>query len=306
MASVSGSAGGSDGVLNTAQIEDYAQAGVLAVPGFLAPETCAALIARAEQIAAEQAPAGPRSVFTTVEQARRSDEWFMGSGDRVRCFFEEDAFAADGALQVEPARAINKIGHALHDLDPVFAAASYDPRLAVIAGQIGLREPLLIQSMAIFKQPGIGGEVGCHQDATFLYTDPMTVTGFWIALEDATLDNGCLWVAPGEHRGSLRRRFVRHDGGGSGFEVLDPTPLPGPETLRSLPVAAGTLVLLHGLLPHYSGANRSPRRRMAYAVHCVERTADYPTSNWLQRGPDMPLRRLADGPPSLARAQALV
>ena len=293
-------------MLTAAQSAAYAADGVLALPGFLSPETCAALIARAERIAEEQAPGGPRSVFTTAEQARRSDEWFMRSGDRVRCFFEADAFTPDGALRTAPARAINKIGHALHDLDPVFAPASYDPRLAAIAGQIGLREPMAAQSMVIFKQPGIGGEVGVHQDATFLYTEPMTVVGFWIALEDATLDNGCLWALPGGQRGPLRRRFVRLVGGGAGFEALDPTPLPEPAALRALPVSAGTLVLLHGLLPHYSGANRSPRRRLAYSLHCVERGAAYPASNWLQRGPDMPMRCLGDGPPPLADARALV
>ncbi len=293
-------------MLTRTQTQAYARDGVLALPGFLSPETCAALIDRAERLAEAKASEGPRSVFTTTEQARRADEWFMSSGDQVRCFYEEEAFTPDGALKVEPARAINKIGHALHDLDPVFAAASYDPRLATIAAEIGLREPLAAQSMAIFKQPGIGGEVGVHQDSTFLFTDPMTVTGFWIALEDATLDNGCLWVAPGEHRGPLRRRFVRRADGGSEFELLDATPLPGPASLTALPVPAGTLVLLHGLLPHFSGANRSPRRRLAYSLHCVEASADYPANNWLQRGPQLPLRRLADGPPSLARAGALV
>ena len=293
-------------MLSAAQVEAYERDGALVLPGFLAPETCAALIARAEQIAEARAEEGPRSVFSTAEQARRSDEWFLGSGDQVRCFYEEQAFTAEGALKVAAARAINKIGHALHDLDPVFAAASYDPRLAEIAAQLGLREPLVMQSMAIFKQPGIGGEVGCHQDGTFLYTDPMTVLGFWIALEDATTQNGCLWIAPGEHRGPLRRRFCRAAGGGSEFQVLDPTPLPGPEALRALPVAAGTLVLLHGLLPHFSGANHSARRRLAYSLHCVEAGAEYPASNWLQRGPDMPPRRLADGPPVLAREGALV
>ena len=291
-------------MLSAAEVETYARDGALTLPGFLAPETCAALTARAEQIAAAKADDGPRSVFSTTEQARRADEWFLGSGDQVRCFFEEDAFTPDGALKVEAARAINKIGHALHDLDPVFAAASYDPRLAEIAADLGLRDALAVQSMAIFKQPGIGGEVGVHQDATFLFTDPMTVTGFWIALEDATLDNGCLWVAPGEHRGPLRRRFLRKQDGGSEFVVLDTTPWPG--ALRPLPVAAGTLVLLHALLPHASGANRSRRRRLAYSVHCVEQGADYPASNWLRRGPDMPLRRLADGPPALAHDEALV
>lgn len=291
-------------MLRREQVAAYAADGYLALPDFLAPGTCAALIERAERIAAAQAPSGPRSVFTTQEQARRSDAWFLESGDQVRCFFEEDAFAADGALQAAPERAINKIGHALHDLDPVFAAVSYDPRLCEIAGQIGMLEPLAAQSMAIFKQPGIGGEVGWHQDATFLFTEPLSVVGFWLALEDATLENGCLWVAPGGQRGPLRRRFCR-DGVGVGFVELDLAPLPGPGAVQAVPVRAGTLVLLHGLLPHWSGANRSSRRRLAYSLHCVEAGAAYPADNWLQRGPGLPFRRLAAGPP-LARAQGLV
>jgi phytanoyl-CoA hydroxylase len=162
-----------------------------------------------------------------------------------------------------------------------------------------MMDPLAVQSMAIFKQPGIGGEVGCHQDACFLYTEPLSVTGFWIALEDATLDNGCLWAQPGGHLDPLRRRFRRKVGGGTEFEMLDARPLPPPSELVALPVPAGTLVVLHGLLPHWSGANRSSRRRLAYALHCIEAAAEYPASNWLRRGPGLPLRRLADGPPAV-------
>ncbi|MBK9757820.1 MAG: phytanoyl-CoA dioxygenase family protein [Nannocystis sp.] len=291
-------------MLTGAQVAAYARDGYLAVPDFLAPRTCAALIDRAEQIAAEQAPTGPRSRFSTTEQARSSDAWFLGSGDQLRCFFEADAFTPDGALRVAPERAVNKIGHALHDLDPGFAEVSYDPRLVEIAAAIGMRAPLAVQSMAIFKQPGVGGEVAWHQDATFLYTEPLSVVGFWFALEDATRDNGCLWVAPGEQRGPLRRRF-RREGDGVGFALLDAAALPGPTEPVALPVRAGTLVLLHGLLPHWSGANRSPRRRLAYSLHCVEADAVYPADNWLQRGPQLPFRRLAAGSP-LARAGALV
>ncbi len=280
---------------------DYERDGFVALPGFLSPGTCAALIERAERIAEAQAPGGPRSVFSTDEQVRRSDAWFLGSGDQVRCFFEAEAFDSEGRLVVAPARAINKIGHALHDLDEVYAQVSYDPRWLEVATALGMREPLAAQSMAIFKQPGIGGEVGCHQDATFLYTAPPSVMGLWVALEDATLDNGCLWVAPGEHRGPLRRRFVRA-GEGTAFVETDRRPLPAVGELRALPVQAGTLVVLHGLLPHASGANRSPRRRLAYSLHCVEAGAQYPADNWLQRGPELPMRRLADGPPALARA----
>ena len=273
--------------------------------GFKSAAEVTALRERATAIVDAFDPSESVSIFTTQEQARKVDTYFMESGDKVRCFFEEEAFAADGSLQAAPARAINKIGHALHDREPVFAAASYDPRLAEIAGQIGMREPLAVQSMAIFKQPGIGGEVGCHQDATFLFTAPLSVVGFWVALEDATRDNGCLWVAPGGQRGPLRRRFCRDGVGGVRFAELDPTPLPGPSQLQALPVRAGTLVLLHGLLPHWSGANRSPRRRLAYSLHCVEADADYPADNWLQRGASLPFRRLAAGPP-LARSGALV
>jgi phytanoyl-CoA hydroxylase len=157
---------------------------------------------------------------------------------------------------------------------------------------VGFDDPRLLQSMYIFKQPSIGGEVTCHQDSTFLYTDPLTCVGFWFALEDATLENGCLWAEPGGHRAALRKRFRRAPEGGTTFDGLDDTPLPEPGDGRLVPfeTPAGTLVLLHGQLPHYSGPNRSPKSRHAYSVHLIEGSASYPADNWLQRGDDMPLR----------------
>ena len=78
------------------------------------------------------------------------------------------------------------------------------------------------------------------------------------------------------------------------METLDETPLPRPpDELQPLPVPAGTMIVLDGLLPHWSDANRSPRSRHAYSLHCISAAATYPASNWLQRGPDMPLRPLA-------------
>lgn len=271
---------------------DFARDGFAVVPEFLSAERCAALVERAEQLAERHAPEAPRSsIFTTVEQERISDAWFMGSGGSIRCFFEagSDALAA--------ARAVNKIGHALHDLDPLYAEASYDPRLVDLARAAGLPRPLVMQSMIIFKNPGIGGEVTVHQDSCFLYTEPGAVVGFWIALEEATLANGCLYVAPGGHRGPLRERFRRAERGGAEFVTLDATPLPRVEELTPLPVAAGTLVLLHGHLPHWSGANRSAQRRLAYAVHCIDADARYPDDNWLRRDPLGPARELTAGPP---------
>ncbi len=225
-------------------------------------------------------------MFTTNDQVRVSDELFLSSGDRITCFFEEEALAPDGTLTVPKEQSINKIGHALHDLDPVFERFSYTPELAEVAAAVGLPDALALQSMYIFKQPSIGGEVGCHQDATFLYTDPISVAGFWFALEDATLENGCLWAAPGGHRGPLRQLFKRARRRRHGDGELDETPLPTPpDELQPLPVPAGTMIVLHGLLPHWSDANRSPRSRHAYSLHCISAAADYPAWNWLQREP---------------------
>jgi phytanoyl-CoA hydroxylase len=153
---------------------------------------------------------------------------------------------------------------------------------------LGLEHPRLLQSMYIFKQPRIGGEVTPHDDHTFLWTDPPSVTGFWFALEDATVDNGCLWALPGGHDHGPRRRFRRDGAGGTTFDEIDTTPYPT-EGFVPLEVEAGTLIVLDGLLPHGSAPNRSGRSRHAYTLHVIERDADYAPDNWLQR-PELSLR----------------
>ena len=280
-------------MLSSEQRQTWERDGFLVLEGFVDVAECEALMARAGEIVAD-VDRDIRSVFTTIEQTRTSDEWFLASGDRTRAFFEADAFDDEGELRQPIEHSINKLGHAMHDLDPVFDRFSRTPALAEVAADVGLQDPLLLQSMYIFKPPRIGGEVSCHQDATFLYTEPQSVVGFWFALQDATLENGCLWAEPGGHRGPLRKRFVREGGDADGtrFDELDPTPLPEPgsDALVPLETPAGTLVLLHGLLPHWSGPNRSDHSRHAYSVHCIDGTARYPADNWLRRGPDLPLR----------------
>lgn len=277
--------------LSAQQVAAWERDGFLVIPDAVAPERCDELITRAGEIVDAFDPSTV-SVFTTNDQTRTSDDHFLASGDTITCFFEEEAFAPDGTLRHGKAGSINKIGHALHDLDPVFDAFSRQPVIAEAAASIGLADPKLLQSMYIFKSPHIGGEVTCHQDSTFLYTDPMTVVGFWVALQDATLENGCLWAQPGGHRGPLRKRFVLAPEGGTRFEELDPTPFPEPGSADLVPleVAKGTMVLLHGLLPHWSDVNRSTRSRHAYTVHVIDGTADYPSENWLQRQGHLPFR----------------
>ncbi len=276
-------------MLTPAQRQAYADDGYLVLPGFNSPEEIAAVCDRARALVDAFEPDARTGVFSTRDQAANraggADAALIASADAVHCFFEEEAFDAEGRLVVPKAQSINKIGHALHDRDPVFQRFSHGPRLAALAADLGLVQPQVWQSQVIFKQPGIGGEVRWHQDATFFVTDPISVTTFWFALEDAALDNGCLWVEPGGHRGArgvLRERFVR-DGQHLRTERLDASPWPETATARPLPVPAGTLVVFHGLLPHYSAANRSPRSRLAYTLHVTDGRAAYAASNWLQR-----------------------
>lgn len=282
-------------VLSVDQVERYERDGFLVIDGFADAAACRELRAAAEVIVDGFEPDAHRTVFTTDEQERVSDRNFLSSGGGIQCFFEAEAFDEQGKLRQDKRLSINKIGHAMHDLDPAFERFTYTSDLAGVATDLGLGSALALQSMYLFKQPFIGGEVGCHQDAAFLYTDPVSVTGFWFALEDATVDNGCLWAAPGGHRTTLRQQFRRAgstDDDGTVFHVLDPTPLPDPADLVPLEVGAGTLVVLHGLLPHWSDVNRSPSSRHAYSVHCIDADADYPAWNWLQRPADLPLRTL--------------
>ena len=278
----------------TAAFDRYQDDGYVVLPGFKSADEIAILRQRALQIVQDWDPGARRGVFSTRDQGRTADADFLASGDTIQCFFEKEALDADGRLTRPQSEAVNKIGHALHDLDPVFDHFSHGPALAAVARALGLQQTQLWQSMFIFKPPSIGGEVKWHQDASFLHTTPCSVTGFWFALEDATRDNGCLWVQPGGHRGPLRERFLRQTGADGidrvRMQSLDVTPWPDGTAALALEVPAGTLVCLHGLLPHYSAPNRSARSRHAYTVHAVDAGSAWAADNWLRRGAELPLR----------------
>lgn len=260
--------------------------GFLILEDFVTAADVERMLARARGLIDAFDAEAHRVVFSARGQSHAASDYFMQSAANISCFLEEEAVDEHGALLKEKAAAINKIGHALHDLDPVYRDISHNADYECLARGIGMASPLLLQSMVICKQPYIGGEVNTHQDSTFLYTEPETCTGFWLALEDATVENGCMWAAAGGHQSPLRQRFVRQ-GDEMVMQTLAETDLPACNT--PLPARAGTLVLLHGRLPHHSAPNRSAQSRFAYAVHLIDGTARYASDNWLQRPQDMPL-----------------
>ncbi|MEY2784376.1 MAG: hypothetical protein RL277_580 [Planctomycetota bacterium] len=269
----------------------YREQGFLVLPGFVSASECLRLRERAMQLAEQLTAqdAGPVVFRADGENPHASADYFLSSGGAIRCFYEQDAFDAQGRLRQEPSLSLNKLGHAMHDLDPVFDAFSRTERLRAVAASIGLDQALLLQSMYIFKQPRIGGEVICHTDHTYLWTEPRSVIGFWFAIDDATTENGCMWALPGGHRLPVKSRSrLNEQRTAAVTDVYDASPYPT-EGLIALEAPRGSLVLLDGALPHLSGPNRSDKPRHAYTVHAIDARARYLEDNWLQR-PGLPLR----------------
>ncbi len=277
------------GLLTPDMLADCREAGVLILRNFVSREACDALRQRMQEMVDEFDPDEVRTVFSTTSDSHQADDYFITSGDKIRFFLEAGAFDNAGNLRQQKADSLNKVGHAMHDLDPVFDAFSRTPELAGVAESLGFERPGIIQSMYIFKPPRIGGEVVCHQDSTYIYTEPESCVGFWFALEDATIENGCMRFIPGAHKAPLRKRNYRNAEGQLVNEIIDDTPFNLDDTVPA-EAPAGTLVVFDGRAPHYSGPNLSDKSRHAYTLHVIDQACDYPASNWLQRGADLPLR----------------
>lgn len=304
--------------LSPDQVAAFDRDGYLIIPDALPPAAVAALLQETHRLLAEDftLEGHPLTKFQTGGgdgQEHVGDDYFLGSGDQVRFFLEEDAFdTTTGQLAKPKERAVNKIGHYLHVLNPVFANVTASAPeesafaevlpIAPIARSLGFRDPRCLQSMIICKQPEIGGAVPPHQDSTFLYTDPPSAVGFWYALEDATVANGCLSFWPGSHKAApVRKRLMRRDDR-TGTHIVDN---PGPQFPKDgltnesdlIPadaeddasqyvlgeVKAGSLVLIHGNLLHKSEKNTSDKGRIIYTFHVIEGDGTtYDKKNWLQ------------------------
>ena len=282
--------------LSQEQIEKYNDDGYLVIPSFLTSDELDNLRRNSQKILKEFDTSDIK-IFTTDKQNDVLDQYFLDSAENVSCFFEENAFDEEGRLNRKKELAINKVGHAMHDLEPECEKVSYSNKIYTLLKSIGIEDPILVQSQYIFKQPRIGAEVHAHTDSTFIYTEPLTCIAIWMAMEDATVENGCLCIIPGSHKTYPLQQKYTKTSDGKGTEFHD-TPFERVNwdltRLTALEVKKGDLVLMHGEVVHASYQNKSEKSRHSFILHAVDANAKWPKDNWLQRSSELPFRKMKD------------
>ncbi|XP_038216624.1 phytanoyl-CoA dioxygenase domain-containing protein 1 [Zerene cesonia] len=272
-------------------LNQFQRDGYVVLEDFLRPAECDELVAAGIEITKQIDENARKSVFTTVKDQENRDTYFLESNDKIRYFFESDALGENGELKVDPSLSLNKVGHALHLLHPIFRCYTYSDRVKAVCQQLGFKEPAVVQSMYIYKNPGVGGEVIPHQDITYLHTEPVPPLGFWIALQDATVQNGCLWISPGSHKSGIHRRLFKKQN--NTLEYDRPAPVYPQSSFTPVAVPKGTCILLHGNVVHKSAHNNSDKSRHAYTFHVIEKKDNnYSPENWLQEGKEAPFLNL--------------
>ncbi len=178
------------------------------------------------------------------------------------------------AIQFEPSLAKAKDEMAGQDrrdaIRKIFNYVNHEPRLNAVATHPGLLDvlermmgdtPQLFQDMALVKPPLHGSEKPWHQDcAYFNLPEGTTVVGVWVALDEATAENGCMHVIPGSHDEGPMIHFKRRD-----WQICDTDVPVGRDTM--VPLKPGGCLFWHGLTHHGSPANQSEQRRRALQLH---------------------------------------
>ncbi|XP_078493824.1 phytanoyl-CoA dioxygenase domain-containing protein 1 [Ciona intestinalis] len=266
--------------------EKFEEDGFLALEGFLSETECDKLRGECMKIVDEMNPEEHNTVFSTDKHEQMESNYLLTSNDKIRFFWEKEALDENGKLCLPKHQALNKMGHALHILSDPFREVTFSEKMQSIFKALDFVKPAIPQSMYIFKPAKIGGEVNRHIDATFLYSDPLKLVGVWLALEDATLNNGCMWFVPGSHKQcDVTYRMVMNPVEGARPATVFEGNMKHHDfdDYKAVPVKKGTLVLIHGMVHHRSNRNTSESSRNIYTFHVTETNdSKWSERNWLQ------------------------
>lgn len=153
-----------------------------------------------------------------------------------------------------------------HLFHPVFDELIRDDRIldrveTIIGGNLRL-----ILCQGLYKPPHTGGEIAWHQDDFYFRVDkPNAVVSCWMAFDDVTRENGCMWVIP-----RVQHQLWDHEGvESSGYAMSNPDE----EAAVPVEIKAGQMMFHHGATPHRTLPNTTDRPRRALAIHYMDATA---------------------------------
>ena len=138
----------------------------------------------------------------------------------------------------------------------------------------------VLQSMLMMKPPECSGVKIWHQDNAYFRVSPPDIVGFWVACDEATVENGCMHIVPGSHRGGI----VEHAGDGDNYGM---TASPDAVDVVAVPLKPGEALIFHGELFHYTPPNTTNKRRRALQYHYASTHTETDPSHWFQ--PDVEL-----------------
>lgn len=230
--------------LSAGQVEQYRRDGYLVFEELFRPEEVEALLGRLEELVLERVP--------------------RSAGIRLQV---EPAVERGQAEAESPLMALRKV-EGLVEHDDRYGALARDPRILDVMQALIGPDIKLFRDALMMKPPHHGSAKPYHQDSAYWSIDPPDLVSVWMALDDATLENGCMRVLPGSHTwGILEHRHL------ADFQVDEAELDTSGEV--AVPLKAGGCLFFHSMLLHATAPNHSPYPRRSMIVSAMSARSRY-------------------------------
>jgi phytanoyl-CoA hydroxylase len=180
--------------------------------------------------------------------------------------------------------------HFPHKLSEIIKASLSSPAIIHVLEQIVSPNLKAVQSMLFVKGPGKAGQAW-HQDEYYIPTRDKSLVGVWIAIDDATIENGCLWIIPQSHKpGYMMQRIPGENEEFADLDTIDVSAYQ--DQIIPVELKSGSVVFFNGYTLHSSRRNRTTDHfRMALVNHYMSAESMLP---WDQDGKLEPTEDLRD------------